>query len=87
VPDDQKPAMVGKVTSAISRARSLLNGAGYKGKIVTVDTLVASRAFPALCKASDYCAVNCHPFFDGGVGANAAGMISVFISSLFTNAA
>ena len=74
-PDDQKPAMVEKVIGAVDRARSILKSAGYKGKIVTVDTLVASRAYPALCTASDYCAVNCHPFFDGGVTADAAGMI------------
>lgn len=74
VPDDQKGAMVDKVISAVGRARSLFNGAGYKGNIVTVDTLVASRAYPALCSASDYCAVNCHPFFDGSRKADEAGM-------------
>ena len=35
--------------------------------IVSVDTLVAVRDHPEICDNSDYCAVNCHPFFDGGV--------------------
>lgn len=58
VPDSEKPAMVEKVINAIGKARLILRNAGFKGKIVTVDTLVASRAYPALCKASDFCAVN-----------------------------
>lgn len=72
-PDDQKASVVAKVVAAIRQARSILKTTGFKGKIVTVDTLIAARAFPSLCEASDYCAVNCHPFFDGNVKADAAG--------------
>jgi exo-beta-1,3-glucanase (GH17 family) len=61
------------VVAAIGTARGLLKIAGYTGNVVAVDTLVASRANPSLCEASDYCAVNCHPFFDGGVVASGSG--------------
>jgi exo-beta-1,3-glucanase (GH17 family) len=61
------------VVAAIGSARSQLRAAGFTGSVVTVDTLVASRANPSLCDASDYCAVNCHPFFDGGVAAAGSG--------------
>jgi exo-beta-1,3-glucanase (GH17 family) len=57
------------VVAAVGSARSQLRAAGFHGSVVTVDTLVASRANPSLCDASDYCAVNCHPFFDGNVEA------------------
>lgn len=58
-------ASAATVVAAIGTARTLLKAAGYTGKVVTVDTLVAARANPSICDASDYCAVNCHPFFDG----------------------
>ncbi|CZT53255.1 related to glucanase [Rhynchosporium secalis] len=61
------------VVAAIGTVRGLLKEAGYTGYVVTVDTLVASRANPSLCDASDYCAVNCHPYFDGKVAAKDAG--------------
>lgn len=61
------------VVAAIGTARGLLKAAGYTGKVVTVDTLVAARANPSLCDASDYCAVNCHPFFDGNYAAADSG--------------
>jgi len=66
-------ASAATVVSAIGTARGLLQAAGYTGKVVTVDTLVAARANPSLCDASDYCAVNCHPFFDGTVPASGSG--------------
>jgi len=66
-------ASAATVVAAISTVRSLLTTAGYTGKVVTVDTLVAARANPSLCDASDYCAVNCHPFFDGGYTASQSG--------------
>merc|ERR1711964_465559 len=53
------------VVKAIGTVRGLLKAA--------VDTLVASRANPSLCDASDYCAVNCHPYFDGNVAAAESG--------------
>tara|TARA_R110002060_G_scaffold34986_1_gene45851 strand:+ start:1047 stop:2141 length:1095 start_codon:yes stop_codon:yes gene_type:complete len=61
------------VVKAIGTVRGLLKAAGYTGNVVTVDTLVASRANPSLCDASDYCAVNCHPYFDGNVAAAESG--------------
>jgi exo-beta-1,3-glucanase (GH17 family) len=61
------------VVAAISTVRSLLKSAGFTGSVVTVDTLVAMIANPTLCDNSDYCAANCHPFFDGGVAADGAG--------------
>jgi exo-beta-1,3-glucanase (GH17 family) len=66
-------ASAAEVVAAIGTARSLLRAAGYPGKVVTVDTLVAARANPSICDASDYCAVNCHPFFDGAYAAADAG--------------
>lgn len=62
-----------KVVDAISKAKSILRKAGYRGKITTVDTLVAARKYPAICAAGDACTVNCHPFFDGTVTAAGAG--------------
>ncbi|KAF2862241.1 glycoside hydrolase family 17 protein [Piedraia hortae CBS 480.64] len=64
---------VAQVVSAIEDARLTLKSAGYQGKVVTVDTFVATIAHPELCKASDFAAVNCHPFFDGHVAADDAG--------------
>lgn len=61
------------VVQAIGHVRGLLRAAGYTGSVVTVDTLVAARANPSLCDASDYCAVNCHPYFDGNVAAADSG--------------
>jgi exo-beta-1,3-glucanase (GH17 family) len=72
-PDDQKALKAGEVVAALAKAKTILRSGGFKGKIVTVDTLVAARAHPSICEASDYCAVNCHPFFDGKVAAGAAG--------------
>lgn len=66
-------ASASAVVAAIGTARGLLTAAGFSGKVVTVDTLVAARANPSLCDASDYCAVNCHPFFDGGYTASQSG--------------
>lgn len=66
-------ASVGQVTGAIGQARSILKGAGYTGPVVTVDTMVAMKENPELCHASDFCAINCHAFFDGKVPAHEAG--------------
>lgn len=62
-------ATVGDINSALSIARSWLkaNVPQYTGYVVTVDTLVAVKSNPGLCTASDYLAVNCHPYWDGGV--------------------
>lgn len=60
-------ASVDQVAGAIGTARSLLRKAGYQGPVVTVDTMIAMKANPGLCEASDFCAINCHAFFDGHV--------------------
>lgn len=70
---NQGRASVGQVTAAIGQARDILKGAGYSGPVVTVDTMVAMQANPDLCHASDFCAINCHAFFDGKVDAEGAG--------------
>ncbi|KAJ8098372.1 glycoside hydrolase superfamily [Lipomyces tetrasporus] len=62
-----------EVVSLVNTGRSLLRAAGFNGPVVTVDTFVAVIANPSLCAASDYAAVNCHPFFDGNVVAQDSG--------------
>ena len=66
-------ASVSQVTNAIGQARSILKGAGYNGPVVTVDTMMAMKANPELCHASDFCAINCHAFFDGKTTAEKSG--------------
>ena len=66
-------ASPGQVTSAIGTARSALRGAGYSGPVVTVDTMMAMSQHPELCEASDFCAINCHAFFDPNTLASNAG--------------
>ncbi|KAI4208681.1 MAG: hypothetical protein LQ348_000002 [Seirophora lacunosa] len=63
----------GTVIGAIGQARGALKGSGYNGPVVTVDTMVAMVDHPELCKASDFCAVNCHAFFDGKTPAEKSG--------------
>jgi exo-beta-1,3-glucanase (GH17 family) len=63
---------VGVVTAAIGVARAALSGI-YSGHIVTVDTCGALESNPALCTASDYCAANCHAFFDPNTPAAGTG--------------
>lgn len=66
-------ASAATVVAAIGTVRGLLKTAGYTGKVVTVDTLVATRENPSLCDNSDYCCVNSHPFFDGNTAAADSG--------------
>ncbi|KAI5194095.1 glycoside hydrolase [Aureobasidium subglaciale] len=63
----------GAVKGLVDTAKATLTAAGYSGPVVAVDTLVAVVANPELCDASDYVAVNSHPFFDGGVAAENSG--------------
>jgi len=71
------------VVAAIGTVKALLKTAGWSGNVVTVDTLVASRANPSICDASSFCAVNSHPFFDGGVVAKDSGdFLTTQISTL-----
>lgn len=66
-------ASAGQITAAIGTARAALKTAGYNGPVVTVDTMVAMKNNPSLCTASDFCAINCHAFFDGNVLPDGAG--------------
>lgn len=66
-------ASVAEVTAAIRLVRSILKASGYNGPVVTVETMTAMKANPELCQASDFCAINCHAFFDGNVYAEGAG--------------
>lgn len=61
------------VASAVATAKAILSAGGYTGKVVAVDTLAATKLYPSLCDNVDYCAVNCHPFFDTHTAAEAAG--------------
>ncbi|ATY64843.1 cell wall glucanase (Scw4) [Cordyceps militaris] len=61
------------IINAMRSARSMLRAAGYQGPVVTVDTFMAVQAHPELCDASDYCAMNAHPFFDSTTTASYAG--------------
>ncbi|OQE96328.1 hypothetical protein PENNAL_c0001G02371 [Penicillium nalgiovense] len=54
----------GDVVAAVRKARSVLRAQGYKGPVVTVDTFSVLLDHPELCHVSDYCAANCHAFFD-----------------------
>lgn len=58
------PETVHAVTDALGTARGILRGKGYQGPVVTVDTYAVLLEHPELCEASDYCAANCHVFFD-----------------------
>jgi exo-beta-1,3-glucanase (GH17 family) len=73
---------VDDVINAVNHVRDRLRGQGYGGPVVTVDTFVAAMNNPRLCDASDYCAINLHPFFDGGVDAAGAGR---FVSDQVNN--
>ncbi|KAI0850245.1 glycoside hydrolase family 17 protein [Daldinia vernicosa] len=76
-------ATVDQSISAMNQTRSLLRSAGYEGPVVVVDTAVAILAHPELCDESDYCAINCHPFFDANTGPDAAGsFVTSTVSSI-----
>lgn len=53
-----------EVAGSVNAARDKLRQAGYRGPVVTVDTFNQVIEHPELCEASDYCAANCHAFFD-----------------------
>lgn len=66
-------ATVSDISSYVETGRSALTASGYTGPVVSVDTFVAVINNPGLCDLSDYIAVNCHAYFDGGVTAENAG--------------
>ncbi|ROV90787.1 hypothetical protein VMCG_09420 [Cytospora schulzeri] len=71
-----------QVTDAVTSGRQLLRQSGWAGPVVTVDTFVAVLAHPELCRASDYCACNIHPFFDPNT---APGQAGVFVANQVQN--
>ena len=72
--------LVGSVVSGISAAKGILRQQGYQGPVINVDTMVAVQKYPELCQESDYCAMNCHAFFDGGRTASEAGaFVDMFV--------
>ncbi|KAJ5679697.1 hypothetical protein N7462_007941 [Penicillium macrosclerotiorum] len=62
-----------EVTGAVNQARTALRAQGYRGPVVTVDTFSVLLKHPELCHASDYCAANCHAFFDANQQPHDAG--------------
>ena len=62
-----------QAVAALGKARAALKTAGYDGPVVIVDTFIAAQNHPELCEASDYCAVNIHPFFDPNTAPAQAG--------------
>ncbi|OOG00428.1 glycoside hydrolase family 17 protein [Aspergillus carbonarius ITEM 5010] len=64
---------VGDVVNAVNTARKRLRAAGYRGSVVTVDTFSVMLQHPELCVVSDYCAANCHAFFDANNTPDQAG--------------
>lgn len=66
-------ASVREVKAAIELVRLTLKASGYDGPVITVDTMITMKANPELCQASDFCAINCHAFFDGNISAEHAG--------------
>ncbi|KAL1869833.1 hypothetical protein Plec18167_007759 [Paecilomyces lecythidis] len=63
----------GDVVNGVNTARQTLRSAGYKGPVVTVDTFDVIIKHPELCHASDYCAANCHAFYNSDLTADGAG--------------
>ena len=70
---DQGRAAPGAVAGAVNSVRGQLRAAGYGGPVVAVDTMSQMATHPELCGASDYCAFNCHSFFDSHAEAGNAG--------------
>ena len=66
-------ASVDQVVAAVSQARSMLQAAGYNGRVVTVDTSAQVIDNQQLCQVSDFAAANCHAFFNADLTADQAG--------------
>nr|POE88064.1 cell surface mannoprotein mp65 [Quercus suber] len=64
---------IDQLSSGLGQVKSELSGAGYGGPVVTVDVFAVYYNQPDLCNVGDYVAVNCHPYFDGGVTFDQAG--------------
>jgi exo-beta-1,3-glucanase (GH17 family) len=63
------------VINAIAAAHTVLNGTGFQGAVIHVDTIGAIIRHPQLCSddAGDYIAANIHPFFNPSTPAIMAG--------------
>lgn len=75
------------VVNAVNTARRKLRSAGYQGPVVTVDTFSVLLKHPELCHASDYCAANCHAFFDANMTPDRAGAYALEQSQKISAAA
>lgn len=62
------------LAAKVSGARHVLRAAGFSGPVVAIDTFDAVIRNPVLCEASDYAAVNIHPWFDWNTAARDAGV-------------
>lgn len=72
-----------EMVNLVGQTRNIFRKAGYNGPVVTVDTFNAALDHPELCKASDYCAVNAHAFFDGSnVASNAGNWLAGTVKNL-----
>ncbi|TKX24663.1 hypothetical protein C1H76_3272 [Elsinoe australis] len=61
------------VLSALKQAKDYLKTLNYNGWVVAVDTFMTAKADPRLCQASDYTAVNMHPYWDYNTASSGAG--------------
>ena len=66
-------ALANQVAAAVATAKNGLQNVGYNGPVVAVDDMVTMQDYPQLCAASDYCAINCHTFWDGNATPRDAG--------------
>ena len=68
-----------QVAGAVTTAKQTLQGKGFSGSVVTVDTFNKMMVDPTICSTSDYCATNIHAFFDPNTTADKAGS---FVSNM-----
>ena len=66
-------ALANQVAAAVTAAKNNLQHAGYNGPVVAVDNMMIMNNYTQLCGVSDYCAINCHTFWDGHASPEDAG--------------
>jgi len=66
-------AAVAQSLAAAEVVRGIVKAAGFTGPVVTPDVFHRFTEFPALCGSESWVAINCHPFFDGGITADQSG--------------
>ncbi|OAL75379.1 cell wall glucanase (Scw4) [Trichophyton violaceum] len=81
-----RKASANALVNAVNHSRDVLRFNGYNGPVVAVDTVNAMTAHPEICYASDFCAVNIHPFFDPHTSASEAGQFVREQSKAVSNA-